>query len=316
MTGQVVEGAACRDDVDEAEERRPQLEVLRRVVHRALVERAQRVPRGRRERRGQLAADPMDVLLEGRRVGHVRDDTPRPERQFRAGIRAITTMRSRKSGAHIRSATPDALGAAHERAAGRRRVAPDPLEVVADGERLRLRARRRATSKPWRPSRVRRLARVKYWTWVGMTDHQRAPIARATRLPASGSIRQIAPPGASSARDAVERLARTRQVLDHVAEHDRVEAAAVGRSAVQQVVGPHVEPQPVARVGRGELARLDADHVPAAVARLGEQEADPAAEIEQRAARRRGARAARARRAPSRAGRPPPRRSPSDAASP
>ena len=56
------------------------------------------------------------------------------------------------------------------------------------------------------------------------------------------------------------------------------------RSAVRRSAVRHVETQAVARVGRGELARLDADHVPAAVARLGEQEPHPGAEIEQRPA--------------------------------
>ena len=150
---------------------------------------------------------------------------------------------------------------------------------------------------------------MKYCTWVGMTDHHRAPSARATRLPASGTMRQIDAAGGEEGGDAIERLSRPRQVLDHVAEHDRVEAATV-QVRREQVGGADVETQAVARVGRGELARLDADHRPSR-GRAPRRAGSPPRSRDRAASRaRRGARGARARRGPWRAGRPPPPRSP------
>ena len=151
---------------------------------------------------------------------------------------------------------------------------------------------------------------MKYCTWVGITDHQRAPIARATRLPASGSQSQTRRRGRGASRcGRAPRPGRGRCSITSpstTASKRRPSAAApCSRSSVR-----HVEAQAVARVGRGELARLDADLlVPAALARLGEQEPHPAAEVEQRAAPRawRSMRSSTA--APSRAGRPPRRRS-------
>ncbi len=44
------------------------------------------------------------------------------------------------------------------------------------------------------------LCRVKYWTCVGITDHQRRPIARASGEPESGRTRASTPAGRSSSR--------------------------------------------------------------------------------------------------------------------
>ena len=95
-----------------------------------------RAPRGTpRPARGRSDGRPP----QGSPCRACRDDTPRPERQFGAGARAITSMRSRKSGAHIRSASPTRWAPAPQCAAGRHRVALDAGEVVADAEGLRLR---------------------------------------------------------------------------------------------------------------------------------------------------------------------------------
>ena len=59
-----------------------------------------------------------------------------------------------------------------------------------------------------------------------------------------------------------------------------------GERRGEEVLGAHVEPERVARVVRGERRRLDADGLPAGGPRLVEQEADPAAEVEQPPRRR------------------------------
>ena len=124
------------------------------------------------------------------------------------------------------------------------------------------------------------MPRVKYCTWVGITDHhQRRPMARATRLPASGSASHRTPAGASRPADAVERGAGVGQVLDHVAQARRRSGRGARRRAAQS---------PIARrgpAGRGRRPRRTRSarprRSPAALARLGEQEADPAAEVEE-----------------------------------
>jgi hypothetical protein len=73
-------------------------------------------------------------------------------------------------------------------------------------------------------------------------------------------------------------------VLDHVAHHDRVEAAPA-QVGLEEVRADHVQSEPLARIGRGELARLDAERVPAALARLGEEKTHPAAEVYHRPGR-------------------------------
>ena len=72
---QVVEVAAGRHDVDEAEQRGLQLGVLRGELHRLLVGRLQRVARGARQRGGQLLADREQLLLERALLDHAADDT-------------------------------------------------------------------------------------------------------------------------------------------------------------------------------------------------------------------------------------------------
>jgi hypothetical protein len=69
-------------------------------------------------------------------------------------------------------------------------------------------------------------------------------------------------------------------VLEHVGEHDRVEAA-IAEIGLEQVLPQHVEPEPLTRVRRRERARLHAQRVPAAVSGLGQEEPHPAAEVEQ-----------------------------------
>jgi len=78
----------------------------------------------------------------------------------------------------------------------------------------------------------------------------------------------------------LERRGRVDQVLDHVAEHDRVPGSGghVGREEVRL---DDVEPELAARVAGGERARLDPERLPATRAGLGQEEPDPAAEVEQ-----------------------------------
>ena len=66
---QVVEAAARRDDVDEAEQRRLELGVGGGEVHRPVVERLQRIARARQRRR-QPSADVEQLALDGCVVDH------------------------------------------------------------------------------------------------------------------------------------------------------------------------------------------------------------------------------------------------------
>ena len=55
-------------------------------------------------------------------------------------------------------------------------------------------------SKPCRRRSVASDSRVKYWTWVGRTDHQRAPMRRASALPVTrNGTSGISKPGSSIA---------------------------------------------------------------------------------------------------------------------
>ena len=72
---EVVERAAGRHDVDEAEQRGLQLRVLGGELHRLLVGRLQRVARRARQRGGELAADREQLLLERALLDHRADDT-------------------------------------------------------------------------------------------------------------------------------------------------------------------------------------------------------------------------------------------------
>ena len=199
----------------------------------------------------------------------------------KAGERATIAIRSRKSGAQMRSATPAAVAALHEAAGERTRVAADPVEVVADRERLRRRSDDERLEPLAAEQRRERLAGE-----VLHVRRQHRPPARAHRAcDARAGVGQRHVDHAAGPQqpcDAVERLAGSRQVLDHVAEDDGVPLALRdGRG--EQVAGDHLEAVTVARVRRRELAGLDAERPPAALARLGKQEADPAAQVEQSA---------------------------------
>ena len=68
VTGEVVERAARRHHVDEAEQRRAQLGVARGELHRLVVQRLDRVAGGGRERIGELATDALDFALRATAV--------------------------------------------------------------------------------------------------------------------------------------------------------------------------------------------------------------------------------------------------------
>ena len=75
-------------------------------------------------------------------------------------------------------------------------------------------------------------------------------------------------------------------MLEHVAHDDDVEALWIELGA-EQLLGANVEAQAIPRVGGGEAAWLQPHaRAPAAVACLSEQESDPAADVEDRPARR------------------------------
>jgi hypothetical protein len=71
-------------------------------------------------------------------------------------------------------------------------------------------------------------------------------------------------------------------VLDDVAQHHGV-PFALGHGRREQVSGDHVQAQAVAGVSGRELAGLNPERAPAPLARLGQQEADPAAQVHDRA---------------------------------
>jgi hypothetical protein len=87
---EVVERAAGGDDVDEAEQRRPEVGVLRGEVHRLVVDRLQRVAARPRQRRGEIAPDRDDVGFRSRRACHGLDDI--------GSLRRLVRRRSRVSG--------------------------------------------------------------------------------------------------------------------------------------------------------------------------------------------------------------------------
>ena len=92
----VVERPARRDHVDEPKQRRSELAVARRQVHRPGVERAHRVPGRRWDRTGQLGAHSADLVLElsqrsGEDVDRARDDQPdRHQRRAAPGRSSAT----------------------------------------------------------------------------------------------------------------------------------------------------------------------------------------------------------------------------------
>ena len=136
-------------------------------------------------------------------------------------LTAIATMRSRKSGAQIRSATPTASAPATSARESGGGVAADPLEVVADRERLRRRAEV-AQLEPVVAEQARQ-ARAREVVDVGR-DHRPPPRAHHARDAAArvGQHQHHAAAGREQAAHAVERRAGVGQVLDHVAQHDRL----------------------------------------------------------------------------------------------
>ena len=167
-----------------------------------------------------------------------------------------------------------------------RQVAAALVEVVADGERLRVGGDVERLESV--AAKHRRRAGAGEVVDVGR-DH-RPPAGAEQAGDAAARVGQLERDDAAGAQqlgDPLERGVGARQVLEHVAHHDAVVVAErkVGR---EQLLGSDVEPEPLAGVAGGERRRLDPDRLaPAALRGLGEQEADPAADIEDRAARRR-----------------------------
>jgi hypothetical protein len=83
VASEVVEGATRRDHVDEAEQRGAQGLVGGGVVHGPAVERLERMPRGGREPRVQLAPDPLGFALERVRIDHATVIPPAGFRTYR-----------------------------------------------------------------------------------------------------------------------------------------------------------------------------------------------------------------------------------------
>jgi hypothetical protein len=71
---EVVERAARGDHVDEPEQGRAEVGVLRGEVHRLVVDRLQGVAARPRQRRGEIAPDRDDVGFRSRRGCHGLDD--------------------------------------------------------------------------------------------------------------------------------------------------------------------------------------------------------------------------------------------------
>ena len=85
--------------------------------------------------------------------------------------------------------------------------------------------------------------------------------------------------GAQQTGAAVDRGDRVVEVLDHVGEHDDVEAVEIDEGLDRLLV--HVEPQRLAGMARGRTRELEPDRLVAARARLVEEQTVPAADVEQ-----------------------------------
>ena len=94
--------------------------------------------------------------------------------------------------------------------------------------------------------------------------------------------------GAQQPRAAIDRGDRVVEVLDHVGEHDDVEAVEIDEGLHGRLA--HVEPQCLAGMARRRARQLEADRLVAARARLVEQQPVPAADVEQAPGRRPGRR--------------------------
>ena len=105
VAGEVVERAARRDDVDEAEQRGLQLAVLGGELHRLLVGELERVARRRRHRRRQPLADGEQLLLERALLDHAADDTLGAHEDRRGRRRAHRGRRRRGRAAARAAAT-------------------------------------------------------------------------------------------------------------------------------------------------------------------------------------------------------------------
>ena len=125
VRGEVVERAAGGDDVDEAKQRGAQLVVLGGEVHRAVVERLERMAAVRRERVVQRAPDALDLGLERR--GRVRA----------AVAHGVSPYGVAGSGGGARSGTSDASAAGGICSAP---VAPLPASICFSAVRARGRA--------------------------------------------------------------------------------------------------------------------------------------------------------------------------------
>ena len=117
-------------------------------------------------------------------------------------------------------------------------------------------------------------------------QHRPPALAHRTREPRPGigqGHRQY-PAGLERARDASQCGGGIDDVLDYVAHEDGGELALADVGIVE-ALGANVETEPLARVGGGPLGRLEPESLPSPFLGLGEQESDPAADIEQPASR-------------------------------
>ena len=162
---QVVERAAGRGHVDEAEERGAQLLVAVGELHRLRVERAQRVPGGGRERAGQCVTHSPDFVLEhAKRIGCLRC----PPRSCSGRCCASSASARRCSGSRptgparsrcsARASAPSACTATTTRSCTRRASSPARATstscswTVSAPGRSRTPCSRRAASAPTRRS--------------------------------------------------------------------------------------------------------------------------------------------------------------------
>src|SRR5579884_3940684 len=170
-------------------------------------------------------------------------------------------------------------GRANESPPKRSRVTLDPAEVVGDRERL------------WGRADLQHLK--------ALPPEQRRDRAPGEVLDVGGDHRPPSPaehPGDAAAgvgkrqpqhsvrnhhlADPLQRARRLRQMLDHVAHRDRIERPLRQRDR-EQVSPQHLQPEPFARIGGSELAGFDAERLPAALARLRQEEADPASQVKE-----------------------------------
>ena len=134
-------------------------------------------------------------------------------------------------------------------------------------------------TRPRAASSSRSVARGSRHAWAGTKPHQRRPARRAVSRGGVGRHDAQHAAGAQQTRAAVDRGDRVVEVLEHVGEHDDVEAVEIDEGLDRLLV--HVEPQRLAGMARGRARELEPDRLVAARARLVEQQAVPAADVEQ-----------------------------------